>query len=129
MKTKRYTTGYTLVELMVAVAIIGLLTMVAIPAYNGYISTSATGAADQNAHSLAGFEDNYFYDNDTYLAGTYDPGNTDTLTGPLEWKPSGDKNNYKYVVTAGSTGSITDSYKVTVTYKPDTSITAVVQKP
>jgi prepilin-type N-terminal cleavage/methylation domain-containing protein len=128
MKTHRYVTGYTLVELMVTVGIISVLAGIAIPAYHGYISTSAQGTAEYNAKSLAGFEDTYFYDNGTYLAGSYNPPGANGLAA-LGWTPSGGKNNFKYVVVAGSTGDIADSYKITVTSKADPSISAVATKP
>lgn len=134
MKDRILQAGFTLVELMVTVGIIGVLSAIAIPAYNGYIDTSATGAAQANAKSLAGFEDTYFYDNGTYLGGTYDPPGTDTadtggtLTGGLSWAPSGDNDNYKYEVTKNTTGTIANGYIVTVTYKPKPSISATVKR-
>ncbi len=121
--------GYTLVELVVAVGIIGVLTSIALPLYNGYIATSAAATAQANAETLAGFEDAYFYENDTYLAGGYDPAGADTLTASLGWKPSGDKAQFTYKVEAGDSGAITSSCKITVTYKADTSIQAIIKKP
>lgn len=129
MHYRQLQTGYTLVELMVTVGIVGILAAVAIPSYNSYIETTTLGTATANAKMLAGFEDTYFYENDTYLAGTYNPPGTDTLTAALEWKPTGDNDLYSYVVAAGSSGNIATSYKITVTYKADTSITAVISKP
>ena len=73
--------GYTLVELIITVGIIGLLAGIAIPSYNGYLEVSKRGAAVQNAEQLAIFLDNYFYENGTYIAGNYVPGG-DTTTLP-----------------------------------------------
>lgn len=129
MNGHKHHQGFTLVELMVTVAIIGVLAAVAVPAYEGYTESAATGATAANADALAGFEDTYFYENETYLAGTYDPPGTDTLTAALGWKPTGDKDMYTYVVEAGATADIATSYKVTVTYKNNTGITAVVERP
>ena len=129
MKSRTLQAGYTLVELMVTVGIIGVLAAIAVPVYNSYTETATVGAARANANQLAMFEDNYFYENATFLAGTYDPGgDVTTLPNGLGWKPDGDNDLFKYVVAAGTCGDISKCYKITVSYKANSTLAAVFEK-
>ena len=97
-----YSLGFTLVELMVTVAILGILTAIAVPLMSGYISSSHKGVMKNNIQSVSLFERNYHSFHQTYISGTYDPANpgaTDGLKKRIGWEPNTDKNTIVYVVT------------------------------
>ena len=52
--------GFTLIELMIVVAIIGILAVVAIPGYMAYIASSKTSEAKDNLKGIADGSSSYF---------------------------------------------------------------------
>jgi type IV pilus assembly protein PilE len=60
--------GYSLIEMMVVVAIIGILAAVAIPLYKGYVEGGKASAALGTLSTIALLEEQYFAENRTYIA-------------------------------------------------------------
>jgi type IV pilus assembly protein PilE len=60
--------GFTLIELMIVVAIIGILAAIAYPSYQEYIRRAARADAQGAVTSLASVMERWFSDNNTYAA-------------------------------------------------------------
>jgi prepilin-type N-terminal cleavage/methylation domain-containing protein len=60
--------GFSLMELLIVVSIIGILTAIAVPSYNGYISTSRATVAKNNLRSIYLKQQEYNTDNNAYYA-------------------------------------------------------------
>lgn len=60
--------GFTLLELLVSVTIVGILSAIAIPAYNEYKKTAYDAAALSDLRSTAIAQESYHFDHDEYLS-------------------------------------------------------------
>ncbi len=60
--------GFTLIELMIAVAIVGILTMVALPAYKGYVLRGKLTEAFNQLSTCAVTLGQFYQDNRTYAS-------------------------------------------------------------
>lgn len=77
---KRY--GFSLIELMVVVAIMAFLAMIAVPNFNRFLAKAKRSEAYMNLHALYAAEKAYFAEHGKY---------SDILSGEggIAWKPEG----------------------------------------
>ena len=59
--------GFTLIEVMIAVAIVAILAAIALPSYNDYVLRGKLGEAYSNLASLSTQMEQFFQDNRTYV--------------------------------------------------------------
>lgn len=91
MKNKKVF-GFTLIELMIVIAIVAFLSMISIPNFMKFLAKSKRTEAYMNLRSLAMAEKSYWAENGKY---------TNILgNGGLGWKPSGN-NYYTYGFSGG----------------------------
>jgi type IV pilus assembly protein PilE len=110
--------GFTLIELMVTVAIIAVLAAIAIPLYSQYIATSREGVLVTNISTIEVFQEDVRLRTGAYVAGTFDVagGNTTLADPPLRWSPQSDDGTVYQVVLDGG------SYRITATDTTGVSI-------
>lgn len=65
--TQRKNSGFTLIEIMIVVAIVGVLASVALPAYNDYVLRAQLTEATNALSSIRALKEQYFQDNRTYV--------------------------------------------------------------
>jgi len=98
--------GFTLIELMITVAIIGILTAIAYPSYSQYIVKSNRSAAEGFMLTVAGKQEQYMLDARAYA--------TSIAALGIALVPSEVSKNYSVTVTANNAAT-PPSYTVTAT--------------
>lgn len=103
ISTQRRQRGLTLIELMVVIAILAIISAIAIPAYQGYIREARLSTARLNADSMRIFLEDYQLDNATYVVGGDTSYNAADMQNYFGWTPSGDGGTFTYTVTVTPT--------------------------
>ena len=83
MSGKKLAKGFTLVELLVVVALIGILSAIAIPAYNGYINSVKTNSAQNSLRLIYLAEVERFSDNGEYYTAASSCGSISDLASSI----------------------------------------------
>ena len=104
----KYRRGFTLIELMIAIAIVGILAAIALPSYQKYIMRGKRAAAQAQMMDIANREQQYFLDKRAYADKTALEGTGFTL-------PTEVGVNYDYDVTTSEDGVA--SFTITFTAK------------
>ena len=111
---KQSASGFTLVELMVALAVLMIIFAIGLPAYRGYIQTSQEGVVITNIHTIELFQEDFFLRNGVY---SEPHANIAAITAAIGWDPRTDD---------GITYSIADSngtfYQVTGVHPEGTTV-------
>ena len=103
--------GFSLVELMVALAVMGIVAAVAVPLYRGYVESAATGALVNSVTTMEVFQEDVMLRTGSYADGIYDARAGDTsLADATGWRPRADTGAV-FVVDAATASS----YRVTAT--------------
>lgn len=100
-------TGFTLIEMMVTIAIISILAAVAVPSYTSFVYKSQLSTAKADTKALALVMENYYQKTLAYKTLVA----TDDLTAKFSgWKPASSSANYTFSAVATATG-----YTITAT--------------
>ena len=114
MKNISLQKGFSLIELMIAVAIIAIIAAVGMPAYNGYITTSREGVLVNNLSTIEVFQEDFRLRNGNFLVAA---ANLAAITAGIGWQPQ-DDGGVTYVITDPGGGS----YDITATDAGGTTV-------
>ncbi len=113
MKNSLYT-GFTLIELMVVIAVLAIITAIAVPAYNNYIATARLAECSHGAQAIQVALEEFFLTNNRYFDGNGAAQlelNSDSMYTLPAAIVAGTA-NCDFNVTFGSTGNIATSYSI-----------------
>ena len=104
---RRSEKGFTLIELMIVVVIVGILASIAIPKFSAMISKAKSTEAKSILNQIISLEVSYYYSNSAYVA--FDNVDVSAIDFQL---PSNAKFDYKFVDNGDGTGLATATENV-----------------
>lgn len=110
--------GFTLIELMIVVAIVAILTSVAYPAYTSSIIKGKRAEARAALTELMQQQERYMTQNNTYFAFTNTAGTTNPATVPFKTFSGDSAAKASYYLSATACGALNLNECVTVSAAP-----------
>lgn len=96
--------GFSLLELLIAVAVIVVIAAIAVPAYRGYTAAARDSVLVNQMRSMSAFQEDAKLRTGTYGGGTHDAAaDVRSLTESIGWAPSSDDGTIYVVVADGAT--------------------------
>ena len=102
LRGKKGKKGFTLIELMIVVAIIGILAAIAIPNFLRFQAKSKQSEAKTNLSGIFTAEESHFAEKNTYAD-----------LGVVAWAPIGTQIRYKYTLGTGTIVGYTGTFTAT----------------
>jgi type IV pilus assembly protein PilE len=102
LPAKRKSTGFTLTELLVTVAIISILASLAIPAYTSYVARARRADARAQLTQVAQFMQRFYTANDSYAKDRQNNDVIDKIPDGLRYSPMDGNPAYQISIPAGS---------------------------
>ena len=106
--------GFTLVEMMIVLAVLMVVSAIAVPLYTDYTRTASLAAMEMKIELLRPFQDNWRFDNGSYLEGNYTPGGVNDFAA-AGFNIPGDKDGISLEVSACAADPLTTCYRVLAT--------------
>ena len=117
----RLTKGFTLIELMVTVAIVGILASIALPSYSSYVARARRADARTQLLQAAQFMQRFYAANDSYAANRAGTDVFAIMPDSLKMSPAGGPAIYQLntaVAAAGNYAKVANTADYTLTMAP-----------
>lgn len=101
--------GFTLIELMIVVAILGVLASIALPAYQQNVRSGARSEAQSLLVQVAASQERFYSDNNSYST------NANPLASPAVATVTSERGLYQVSVAACGSGTIATCFVATAT--------------